>query len=556
MSRKLHNQYGRGAIEVIEEAVHLLRTSPATLFVSYYLGSLPYVIGFLYFWADMSRSAFAQNRCGVAALGLSALFLWMKGWQAVFASQLRARISVDAASRWSLSRVVPLAVGQTMLQPSGLFLLPIALIVAMPFGWAYAFYQNLTALGNGESEDFKSLISRSWQQAQLWPAQNHLVISILFVFGIFVFLNLVSAMVVLPELFRMLTGVETQFTQSIGNVLNTTFFATAFWLTYLCVDPIAKAVYVLRCFYGESLRSGEDLKAELKSFPATGGRAKKLALSLVILSALVFQARAASNDPRQPLAANTQPRRTSVAAAELDRSIEQVLGRREFTWRLPREKVGESKAEKGLLEMFVEEVIATIKSWANTVARWIQWLVDYFRGKRGIDQTGEAMWLGWLMSAKGLVFILLVLLSIVLLALVYRLWRQRQPPVSELTAEAMQSVPDLKNENVAADQLSEDGWSKLGRQLLERGEFRVALRAFYLASLAHLAERELITIARFKSNHEYERELRRRAHTLSGLATVFEQSVTVFERVWYGMHDVNAELVKDFSAKVERIKAC
>ena len=82
------------------------------------------------------------------------------------------------------------------------------------------------------------------------------------------------------------------------------------------------------------------------------------------------------------------------------------------------------------------------------------------------------------------------------------------------------------------------------------------MRAFYLASLAHLAERELITIARSKSNHEYERELRRRAHTLSELATVFEQSVIVFDRVWYGMHDVNAELVKDFSAKMERIKAC
>jgi hypothetical protein len=104
-------------------------------------------------------------------------------------------------------------------------------------------------------------------------------------------------------------------------MLNTTFFATAFWLTYLCVDPIAKAVYVLRCFYGESLRSGEDLKAELRNFQATGGLTKKVATSLVILSALVLQARAASNDPRQPLAANTQPRRTSVAAAELEHVI-------------------------------------------------------------------------------------------------------------------------------------------------------------------------------------------------------------------------------------------
>ena len=100
MSRKLHNQYGKGAIELIEEAVHRLRVAPAALLVSYYLGSLPYAIGFLYFWADMSRSAFAQSRCSVAALGLSALFLWMKGWQAVFASQLRARVSVDTL--WTL----------------------------------------------------------------------------------------------------------------------------------------------------------------------------------------------------------------------------------------------------------------------------------------------------------------------------------------------------------------------------------------------------------------------------------------------------------------------
>jgi hypothetical protein len=339
-------------------------------------------------------------------------------------------------------------------------------------------------------------------------------------------------------------------------VLNTTFFATAFWLTYLCVDPIAKAAYVLRCFYGESLRSGEDLKAELRSFPAKGGLAKKLAIFLLTLSALVLQARSAPKDPGQPLTSNVQPRRTSVVAAELDRSVNEVLSRREFSWRSPREKVRESKAEKGLLATFVEELIATIKSWANTARRWIKWVMDYFRGRRSVDQTGEVMWLSWLMSAKGLIFMLLVVLSIVLVALIYQVWRRRLPPVSELAAEAIQPALDLKDENVAADQLSEDGWIKLGRQLLERGEFRVALRAFYLASLAHLARCELITIAKFKSNREYELELRRRAHALADLATVFAQSVSVFERVWYGMHDVNAELVEDFSAKVERIKTC
>jgi hypothetical protein len=62
----------------------------------------------------------------------------------------------------------------------------------------------------------------------------------------------------------MLFGMESDFSQSPLSMLNTTFFATMFGLTYLCLDPLIKACYVLRCFYGTSLRSGEDLKAELR----------------------------------------------------------------------------------------------------------------------------------------------------------------------------------------------------------------------------------------------------------------------------------------------------
>ena len=38
------------------------------------------------------------------------------------------------------------------------------------------------------------------------------------------------------------------------------------------------------------------------------------------------------------------------------------------------------------------------------------------------------------------------------------------------------------------------------------------MRALYLATLAHLADREMITIESYKSNREYEDELKRRAH--------------------------------------------
>ena len=104
-------------------------------------------------------------------------------------------------------------------------------------------------------------------------------------------------------------------------------------------------------------------------------------------------------------------------------------------------------------------------------------------------------------------------------------------------------------------ELPEDGWVKLARELLEKGEFRLALRAFYLANLAHLAGRNLIRIARFKSNHDYERELQRRAHVLPEVLKTFSQNVSVFDRIWYGLHEVNQEIVIRFAKNVENIRA-
>jgi hypothetical protein len=136
---------------------------------------------------------------------------------------------------------------------------------------------------------------------------------------------------------------------------------------------------------------------------------------------------------------------------------------------------------------------------------------------------------------------------------IYRLVRQK-PKLDAVASEPIQSVPDIADENVGADQLPEDGWTKLARELLGRGEFRLAMRAFYLASLAHLAQRNLISIARFKSNHEYERELHRRGHAFPDLLSVFGDNLQVFERIWYGLHEVNGEIVNRFATNVERIK--
>ena len=50
--------------------------------------------------------------------------------------------------------------------------------------------------------------------AVLWPRQNHLVLGVLFLFGLIVFLNVGVALIQVPHLLKMLLGEETVFTRS------------------------------------------------------------------------------------------------------------------------------------------------------------------------------------------------------------------------------------------------------------------------------------------------------------------------------------------------------
>jgi hypothetical protein len=122
----------------------------------------------------------------------------------------------------------------------------------------------------------------------------------------------------------------------------------------------------------------------------------------------------------------------------------------------------------------------------------------------------------------------------------------------ETTAAA---APDLTNEYVAANALPEDEWLVMARDLVNQGELRLALRAYYLANLAHLAQRQLLSIARFKSNRDYERELARRAHALPRLPGLFHENVLMFERVWYGLHETTAEMLAEYAARVEQLRS-
>ena len=554
--KKKSSAPGDSAIDLLEEAVHLLRGAPAGLIGVYALGTLPFVLAFLYFWADMSRGAFAREHIdrGAAAMGL--LFLWMKCWQAVFAAGLRSQRTGQAGPPWTARRAGWLALKQSALQPSGLFAMPLALVVMIPFPWVFAFYQNLTAMG-AEAGGLRDAWNTAARQASARPVQNHLLQGLLIIFTLFVWLNVATTMAWLPYLLKALLGIDTAFTQAgVKSVLNTTYLACSFALTYLFVDPLIKAVFALRCFYGQSLQTGDDLKSDLASVRATASPA------LPMLAALVFFSLASPVLAAPP--AEGGPPAAAVSPADLNRSIEEVLQRPEFAWRMPREAVKES--DSGRTTWYARAVGAVVdtlrdvmKYGLKSLGKLLKWILDVAR--KLWPGSNEAMsnpfgWAsGWALFLQRLLLILIVGIAGLLAVLIIRMWRRRRQP-HEVAASAIGATPDLDDENIAADQLPEEGWLNMAREMMARGNLRLALRAFYLAGLASLAAREMIAIASFKSNREYEMELRRRARALPVVQTAFSQNVAAFDRAWYGLHEVTREALQQFQANLEQIRAC
>jgi len=541
-------QQGRNGFDLIEEATHLLRSAPVGTWFVYYLGSMPLVLAGLYFWADMSRSPLATQHLGGASLGLTLAFFWMKFWQADFACRLRAQVAREplVSPGWRGSQRI--FCNQLIVQATGLFLLPLATVPLLPFAWVYAFYQNVTVLDAGDRAGLGALLKQARQQAKLWPRQNHLVLGVLSAFAICVLINWYTVGMAIPELLKMCLGVETVFTRSSSALANSTYLAALFGLTYLCVDPLVKTVYVLRCFYGESLQSGADLKSELKPFAIPAARAA--ALLLIGLACLLpVAARAETNAPVGGVATPV------IAPPDLDHAINQTIHERKYLWRMPREQVVEPDKEEGMLAKFWDQVEAALRQWAKSFSEWLdKWMQKHSHDSSSHVQPAGSGY-GWIMSLQMLLYGLLAVVVVAVVILLIRLWRGRPPARAVVASEAIQPVPDITDENVHAGQLPEDGWMQLARELLERGEFRLAMRAFYLSSLAQLAARNLISLARFKSNRDYERELRRRAHAFPGLLPVFGDNLQRFEGIWYGLHEVNRDLVNEFAANVERMKS-
>jgi hypothetical protein len=247
-----------------------------------------------------------------------------------------------------------------------------------------------------------------------------------------------------------------------------------------------------------------------------------------------------------------------VQAPELDRSISQTLNRPEFSWRMRREHADTPPPESSPFFSAVGGWTKKIvKKIGQMISDFFDWLGRHLRPPSERDSSPGELKSGLAGSSRMLLYAVLALASAAAIFLLIRIILQRRGKTDELAAQPITAAKvDLADETVTADQLPEDEWLALARTLIAQKEFRLAMRALFLAGLAHLAGQQIVSLAKHKSNREYAMELRRRAADQAAMQTAFLQNVLAVERVWYGLHDVDAETLERFHANLEQIRAC
>lgn len=497
----------RPAVDILEEAVNLLGAAPAPALVAYLAGAIPFIVALLFFLNDMLHSPFASEHLMTGSLLLAALFIWKNVWQAIFAASLFRTLSPAPESPRNFRRLILI---EAALQPA-------SLLVPLPFPWTVAFFRNASlfaALGTPDP------MRTAWRQAVLWTRQNGAILLIVAMAGVLVFVNALAAIILLPQLARSFLGIEGDLVRAGNHILNWGTLAVAAAIAWLAIDPILDAVYVLRCFYGESLATGEDLRAALRR-----------AVSVVLLLIAIFPAaRAQSN---------------SIDPARLDRSIDDVIHRREFTWRSPQAAGPEPEGRWVGWVRGAGDLIHRAWDYVKRV------LNEWLKQSPEKESAGD----GSPVTRRMLELLIGLVVALIAGAAVAFYLRRRRPVVAAKSVTVATPAINLADDSVTADQLAEAAWLQLADEWIAKGDLRLAMRALYLAGLNDLGKRGLISIRKWKSGLDYRRELERRARSKPDACAVFASNNAQFEQIWYGFHVADREMVSQFASGLAQMKA-
>ena len=347
------------------------------------------------------------------------------------------------------------------------------------------------------------------------------------------FVNVALMLVYLPQAIRMITGYESVFSLSGTYLVWTPVFAClTLACTWLAFDPLIQAAYCLSCFEAESEETGEDLRVALRRIRGS------VAVAILVCTACLILA-------SQQLRADT-----AVSTRDLASAIRQTAQSPAYDWsRLPAPRpVDPDSWVFRVVRRVWDACSGAFETVGDAVRRFFQWLFQIRQPsptQKGVPPPAHAVPLS--------VYLLIALTIVAGGLAAWRLRYATEPLIGDSppTAGARGLAADPHDLNPLA--LPEQEWFELAEGYLGEEDWRMAVRALYLASLAWLGRRQFIGIRSGKTNRQYERELSRKTDDAPAAQTLFSANVRVFESAWYGMHELNAADAQRFRVAVDQM---
>jgi hypothetical protein len=611
MSRRQH------PIDLIEEAIHLLRRAPIETYAFFLVGITPFVLCFFRFCSEMSYSKFAETYLPGFASTLALSYLWMKAFQYLACRQLVLVYTRDFSNQRTFGRILRSCVHQAAIHPFGLIAKPMAALAAipgfltfvpllmLPASIIFSFFQNASILITGERGDF----AKCWRLSVIRGRTAASLLLLSLFLRIVVFLNVYTTIGILPYLLKALFGVDTFLSRDFRWLISFSYLVGIGLISYFAVDLLIKAIQVIQVCRADAQTTGQDLQRSLMSL--TAGRRKRAPSpfnSLLVLVCLIIPTltvRADGSRLRLPettqdfraayclcavdpggapgVASDAPPNhrrsRTTDACnakkfilaslkraappseadripdSELNERIDRELSGSEYSWRKPHHLVS---GEKNWLQGFVSWITKSLGKVSRATNRVVdvitKWWQSLFPHPEGSPQLSTtASAPTWINQL--LLYAIICGLIIAAALIVLRIIGRSKKNKPVPIGSAMPVTPNLKSETTLADELPEDQWLLLAHRKLDEGEPRLALRALFLAVLSLLGAQRLIVVRRSKSNSDYETELRRRRS--AELTELFKGNRRLFERCWYGDHPVTDVEIEQSTNFYQRLKhAC
>jgi hypothetical protein len=225
---------------------------PAETWLIYSLCAAPFYLLALREFQDL-RTGRAETIKPLFLMVLSGCYLLYGFGRSEFLRRFDQEVRREPATAAGGFRVV---VNHLLLHAGELALLPLALLSVVGFPWVLGLFR--CAMCKRETR-VRTLLTDASQQCSSLYLTSSLCSVIVLALALAVFVNLLLAALIVPDILKAITGYETELTRNRLLVLNATTFAATLGLAGLVCETLLLGFYDLALFYGESQRSGRDL---------------------------------------------------------------------------------------------------------------------------------------------------------------------------------------------------------------------------------------------------------------------------------------------------------